>query len=366
MRIDSSYIGMESARKYSSRTTKTQGFFMVNRESEGTLKNGSLGETFGQLMNAEEQEGENKKPGTSLEDLNYRYQSLNRVRRTSDRELSNELQKMKEKCVQYIFELLFARREKRKPNAELFEEEQTETLQNVQSTSGLAQMTNTVNVWSYGEQTYHYEEEATSFSTTGTVKTADGRTIEFNLDFSMSRTFERYYQETYDLRNIQFKDPLVINLEGNVTELSDQKFFFDLDADGEKECISKLADGNGYLALDKNGDGIINDGSELFGTRSGDGFADLLQYDEDKNGWIDENDSIWSKLQIWTQDEDGKDILYRLGEKGVGAICLQRASTDFTLMGNTSNNINGRIRSTGIFLYENGNVGTMQQLDLAQ
>jgi len=89
MRIDSSMIGMESARKYSSRTVRRQGVIMMNQESEGTLKNGSLGETFGQLLNAEEQEGESKKPGTSLEDLNYRYQSLNRVRRTSDREMSN-------------------------------------------------------------------------------------------------------------------------------------------------------------------------------------------------------------------------------------------------------------------------------------
>ncbi len=39
----------------------------------------------------------------------------------------------------------------------------------------------------------------------------------------------------------------------------------------------------------------INDGSELFGTSSGDGFKDLATYDEDENGWIDENDSIFSK-----------------------------------------------------------------------
>ena len=44
-----------------------------------------------------------------------------------------------------------------------------------------------------------------------------------------------------------------------------------------------MLNGSGYLALDKNGDGTINDGSELFGTRNGDGFADLAQYDEDGN-----------------------------------------------------------------------------------
>ena len=63
-------------------------------------------------------------------------------------------------------------------------------------------------------------------------------------------------------------------------ELSDQTFYFDLDADGKEEEISVL-NGSGYLALDKNGDGVINDGSELFGTKNGDGFADLARYDED-------------------------------------------------------------------------------------
>ena len=41
--------------------------------------------------------------------------------------------------------------------------------------------------------------------------------------------------------------------------------------------------GNAFLSLDKNSDGIINDGSELFGAASGNGFADLAKYDEDGN-----------------------------------------------------------------------------------
>ena len=77
---------------------------------------------------------------------------------------------------------------------------------------------------------------------------------------------------------------------------------FDIDADGEEESISYLQGGSGYLALDKNGDGVINDGSELFGTKSGDGFADLAEYDADGNGWIDENDPIFDKLLIWAKD----------------------------------------------------------------
>lgn len=178
----------------------------------------------------------------------------------------------------------------------------------------------------------------------------------------MSRSFSQYISR--ERRTTAMCDPLVINLNGNIAEVSDQKFFFDLDADGEEEAISRLCEDSGYLALDLNGDGKINNGSELFGTKSGDGFADLAKYDEDGNGWIDENDSIWDKLKIWIQQKDGTSRLYRLEEKGVGAICLQNAATDFTHK-NSQGEINGAIRSTGIFLYENGLAGTLQHLDLA-
>lgn len=212
-------------------------------------------------------------------------------------------------------------------------------------------------------ETLYMESETTSFSTTGYVKTADGREINFNLDVSMSRSFAQYTKETVETVG-SFIDPLVINLNGNIAEVSDQKFYFDLDADGEEEAISRLCQDSGYLALDLNEDGKINDGSELFGTKSGDGFADLAVYDEDKNGWIDESDDIWNKLKIWVQEENGNSRLYSLAEQGVGAICLQNVSTEFGQRG-MDGKVNAAIRNTGIFLYENGIAGTIQHLDHA-
>ena len=60
----------------------------------------------------------------------------------------------------------------------------------------------------------------------------------------------------------------------------------------------------------------------------------------------------------------GEDTLYHIAKKGVGAICLQNAQTDFFLNSKEDNHTNAVIRKTGIFLYENGNVGTIQHLDL--
>ena len=233
-------------------------------------------------------------------------------------------------------------------------------------------VTSRVKILNYVSETWNIEQEDTSFSTVGSVRTKDGREINFNVNVNMSRRCEEYYKEQLNVAEFTLHDPLVINLDTDVAEVSDQTFYFDLDADGKEEEISVL-NGSGYLALDKNGDGTINDGSELFGTRNGDGFADLAQYDEDGNGWIDENDSIWSKLKIWCKDENGNDVLYKLSDKGVGAICLQNASTDFTLQGDrkaqdgttNANATNAVVRKTGIFLYENGNVGTVQHVDMA-
>ena len=45
------------------------------------------------------------------------------------------------------------------------------------------------------------------------------------------------------------------------------------------------------------------------GCLSGDGFQDLAGYDQDGNGWFDENDAVYDKLQVWSKDADGTDRL---------------------------------------------------------
>lgn len=357
MRIESAIIGMDSARSYSSRTEQNTSvsFNLVNAQE--------------QVMKTDnETENENKIVSTmseNLTDIQNRYQEMvTRTNRLSEKNLRETFFNLKHQCFQYLFRNIFGRSTgNTDTNGYISSGELTDT-QFYQLTQPRELKLTGVNVTA--TESYYYEEaEQTTFDTTGIVRTADGREIEFNLSLAMSRSFASYYENTYQEKAVTFCDPLVINLDGNIAELDDQKFYFDLDADGVKEYVSKLGKGSGYLALDKNSDGIINNGNELFGTKSGDGFGDLTIYDEDGNGWIDENDNIWKQLKIWTADENGEDVLYTLKEAGVGAICLQRANTDFT-MKDANNDAKGAIRSTGIFLYENGNVGTVQHLDLAQ
>lgn len=207
------------------------------------------------------------------------------------------------------------------------------------------------------------EFESTTFASQGVVQTQDGRSIGFNIEVSMSREFTTEFN-ILETENYIKTDPLMINLDTNIGSVSDQKFYFDLDTDGKEEQISFAGQGSGLLALDKNGDGTINDGSELFGTKSGDGFKDLAGYDNDGNGWIDENDSVFSRLKVWTKDAEGNDYLINLKEADVGAIYLGNADTQFSLK-NDENKLNAEIKKTGIYLRESsGTAGTLNHVDM--
>ena len=157
-----------------------------------------------------------------------------------------------------------------------------------------------------------YEEhESISFSTKGHIKTDKG-CLDIDLNFNMSRDFVT--ENRIDV--FDSFDPLVINLDGDLPNLSSDTFSFDLDNDGESDQISKLGSRSGFLALDKNDDGIINQGSELFGTMTGNGFGELSEYDLDANNWIDENDSIFDKLRIWLKNEDDNEKVMLAKLKG--------------------------------------------------
>ena len=97
--------------------------------------------------------------------------------------------------------------------------------------------------------------------------------------------------------------------------------------------------------------------------QSGNGFADLSAYDSDKNNWIDENDAVYSRLLVWSKDSAGKDTLSTLAQRNVGALYLGNVATPFDLK-DSENALQGQVRSSGIYLNENGSVGTLQQIDL--
>lgn len=373
MRINSSVIGMESTRQFTSAATRASRLVVTS----GLRSLGSgTGTLFGSLDGADEQskEAQEKKKGTSENALNATYEEMKAktpkassqsIRRADVARAREQLLEIRQQCLNYLMNIFFPGRRNIWEHEDIVNEGEGQSSDKNEAVSGSDTLALGLNVktFVFSRQYYREETENTGYTTQGTVKCADGREIQFNLNLEMSRSFQEYYEENVSMRQVSMCDPLVINLNGNIADLSDQTFLFDLDGDGEEDEINRLTAESGFLALDKNGDGVINDGSELFGTRSGNGFADLAEYDTDHNGFIDEGDEIWDKLKIWVTDENGNQQLYSLAEKGVGAICLQNSSTDFSIT-DADNNVKGMVRNTGFFLYENGNAGTIQHVDL--
>ncbi len=139
-------------------------------------------------------------------------------------------------------------------------------------------------------------------------------------------------------------DPLVVDLDGDGFELlsTEEGVYFDEDAKGLKEKTEWVSADDALLAIDLNEDGIINDGSELFGTSkklangklARTGFEALGQYDDNEDGLIDENDTAFSKLKVW-QDKNSDGVsqageLYSLDELGIAAISLKQENVDGT------------------------------------
>jgi hypothetical protein len=118
--------------------------------------------------------------------------------------------------------------------------------------------------------------------------------------------------------------PIVIDLGNNGINLGEAGIgvYFDVNADGVRDHVQWVRRGGdeGFLALDRNGNGLIDDGGELFGVgtplvlegrNAPNGFVGLAQYDTrqlggNDDGLITEADAIWPQLRIWVDlDADG-------------------------------------------------------------
>ncbi|MEQ8286321.1 hypothetical protein [Thalassospira sp.] len=117
-------------------------------------------------------------------------------------------------------------------------------------------------------------------------------------------------------------DPLILDLDGNgidVTSLEGGKQF-DIDGNGSIDQTAWISGHDALLALDRNGDGKINDGRELFGDQHGakDGFAELAKFDDNLDGLIDKQDGVFTSLVLLRADGRQQN----LSEAGIKSISL--------------------------------------------
>lgn len=127
--------------------------------------------------------------------------------------------------------------------------------------------------------------------------------------------------------------PLTLDLDKNgqveLVSLENSLTYWDIDNDGFAEASGWVGPDDGLLALDHNNDGLINNHSELFGNFTTDGFTILAQYDDNSDGTIDANDSVFADLLVWQDsNQDGlseEEELYTLAELDIISINLNAA-----------------------------------------
>jgi hypothetical protein len=185
--------------------------------------------------------------------------------------------------------------------------------------------------------------------------------------------------ENYRLEVVlETADPLVLDLNGdgyiNTVGL-DAGILFDQNGSGAKQSTAWIAPSDGFLVLDRNGNGVIDNGTELFGNNTSlydstgqmsgqalDGFAALAQEDTNHDGVVNNQDSNFAQLKVWRDlNQDGisqTDELTLLSDNGITSLNINKTSGAFMLLNDNS------ASAVGQYTFANGTMGQMFDVNL--
>lgn len=129
------------------------------------------------------------------------------------------------------------------------------------------------------------------------------------------------------ISGIKFNYPMAIDLDGDgidTIDINKSQIYFDVDEDGFREQTGWISKKEAILAIDKNGNGIIDNQSEMFGSKDKTGFEELKELDTNGDGIINSNDTDFNKIRLWQDlNENGvtdEGELKTLSEAGIISI----------------------------------------------
>jgi len=159
--------------------------------------------------------------------------------------------------------------------------------------------------------------------------TTSAATQSFSFNIQLEFKFEFSAQIQVQAAEVQQGDPIVLDLDGDGIELTSHAngARFDLLGDGTPVNTAFVTGGDAFLAIDRNGNGTIDSGKELFGEQNGasHGFAELAKLDSNGDGVINRLDNDFDKLVLFRDNGNGRTEegeLISLEEAGIAEISL--------------------------------------------
>jgi len=170
------------------------------------------------------------------------------------------------------------------------------------------------------------------------------------LDYSFHLASNKIQYNSYEIDRAELKDPLLVQFgQQGLGEISGQ-VSFDINQDDKTDKLPTFSGDVGYLVYDKNSNNQADNGSELFGPATGNGFSELAQLDDNNNGFLDREDSAYQQLYLWQPE---KNTWLSLAEAEIEAISTVAIATPYTFY-NEKDEVQAQLRYSSFAIGESG------------
>jgi Ca2+-binding RTX toxin-like protein len=157
-------------------------------------------------------------------------------------------------------------------------------------------------------------------------------------DFSRRDDYIDDIEDFYDQSLRPFRDPLIVDLGATgikLQSMADSGVYFDVDGDGVKERTGWISGEDGFLAIDHNANGKVDNINELIGDQNRSGFTELATYDANGDRVIDSRDPIFTSLKVW-RDANANGLTEAGEMTSLSANGIKSIDLDFTEVHHTS------------------------------
>ncbi|MGL1958229.1 MAG: hypothetical protein OCD00_13025 [Colwellia sp.] len=191
-----------------------------------------------------------------------------------------------------------------------------------------------------------------------------------SIDYSFTLESEQLSYSRFEMTAGALKDPLLVQFGqksmGNITG----EHNFAINEDNTLDKLPIFSGDVGYLVFDKNNNQQADNGSELFGPKTGQGFNELAQLDSNGNGFIDEGDMHFDQLAIWQPSDhlnspanSESTQWLSLKEAGIEAINLSSIATPYNFY-NQSGETQAQLTRSGFAINSDGQAMGVHQIDV--